>query len=252
MTQAEQKHSLSEIYPPLSEERIENICEDFSIKLPKKYTITDLPTDVTSKFSQIFIDKNLKSRSALKCRFLQYLQYSEELSALEVKEDSIETGNFKAEIILEDKKSKEQIWVFILDFCDLRTLSRLKTDLKRFLVKKKKKKYKNLSRIYLVCGKLARKIVTEKFYLSVSGKSILIDFFIEYEDPERPFNDDDILEIGTTRLKAFNFGSLDHLLDAIKKIKGKGKHKIIAQDPDGNRKKIWEGFLFPSQMLKNK
>jgi len=75
-------YKLSEVYPPLEKDRIEDFLEDYEkyddINLQKHKSLDDIPEKVQKLLKQVYIGGVLKNKPAIKARFLQYKLYSDE------------------------------------------------------------------------------------------------------------------------------------------------------------------------------
>ena len=45
---------------------------------------------------------------------------------------------------------------------------------------------------------------------------------------------------------------MEDVLSVVKKEKGKGKYKIFKKNLNGIKDKIWEGLIFPKELLNSK
>ena len=254
---------LENIYPPLRKEIILEFLDEYKgnndFLLPKDFSLKGLPINIKNLLNQVYITKTLKIKEALKARFLQYMQIDEFLSNLEIKNKNIQIRNDEIDYILYSPKFEKYFFVFIIDLFDKKELSRITSILieyqkeydKSIKSKKKSTQRENyeIEEIFLICGKIERQFARNLDFIEVNSKKIKISLFMEYTDPDRPFEDDEMIIIDDLKFFGFNFGSLNDLLSIIKKEKGRGRYTIYKENHQGFKNKVWEGLIFPRELM---
>ena len=247
---------LINIYPELNEKKIKQLLDDYKennkIEIPKDLALNKLPKEVEILLHKVFITHKLKIKSAIKARFLQFIEYQENYDQLTIIDQNFNFQNILVDLIFEDKRDGKVIlakFVEILDKQSLKEIQRFFTLLFSENIKDFGKIETHIKKIYLVCGQIDRKVLNLLESIKFASDSIQTEFFIEYTDPERPFNDIDRILINDKVYFGFNFGSIEDILSLIKKEMGKGKYIVFCEDDQGQREIIWEGIIFPKSLL---
>jgi hypothetical protein len=259
-----EEFQLDEIYPPLTFDKIEELVsdqsEDLKKQLKEKLDFEVLNPESQFYLKQVFIDRKAKSKGAIKARFIQYMESSEEFKDHDIISKNVHRPDFTIDLILENYDF-DKIWVFVFDYLDRLTFALIENAIKKEILdltnssKENQKTGEELAipkEIFFICAKLERRVGVEKDAIKIDSLTIPISYFIEYQDPDRIFDDADWIIIDDLKFRGFNFGSVDNIVNAIKNVKGKGEYKIEAESPNGERKVIWEGILFPGEFFKKK
>jgi hypothetical protein len=251
---------LEEVYPPLTKEKVNDFLSEYGkpteFQIAKNSTFSNIPKDLENLLTQVFIKKNIKNLAAIKARFAQYFEYSDFFSKYEILEKNKKSKNIKIDWILKNTSTEEFTWIISTEILDQTELTRIKNSLIGLYKdneeknKKQNQMFENLKDIYLICGKIDRKITDESEFLEINSHQIIISYFFEYSDPNRLFEDEDLIIVDELKIRGFNFNSLEDILSLIKKIKGKGNYTVIKENKIGIRKIIWQGFIFPKELLR--
>jgi hypothetical protein len=251
--------SPDEIYPDLSLEAVSNFISEYDqtlfskLKGVKKFE--DIPTEIKDVLNQVYISKNLKTITAIKARFIHYMQFAEELNDFNITHRNAQANNLKIDLVLHHNARDEVIWVLVLDYFDRLTYKSLEKSLVEIIKSaasvsdKKNPASKIPDEILLVCGKVDRRLAVDKSVIQHENVNVKLSYYIEYLETARPFEDDDYILIEDLKIRGFNFNSMDFLLNVVKKILGKGQYSIKCETPQGEKKTIWEGILFPKEIF---
>jgi len=250
--------SPDEIYPDLSLEAVQNFISEYDQTLAQKLKsvkkFEDIPTEIRDVLNQVYISKNLKTVTAIKARFLQYLPFAEELADYSIKNRNVQANNLKVDLILKHNSREEQLWVLVLDYFDRLTYKTIEKGIIDIIQKRNSEDKKNPAitvpdELLLVCGKIDRRLAVDKSVIQSDNINVKLSYYIEFLDTNRPFEDDDFILIEDLKIRGFNFNSMDFLLNVVKKNLGKGQYSIKIETPQGEKKTIWEGILFPKEIF---
>jgi predicted HTH domain antitoxin len=247
---------LTNIYPKLNEKKIKQLLEDYKksnkVEIPKDLALSTLPEEIERILHKVFITQKLKVKSAIKARFLQFIEYQENYDQLTIIDQNFNFQKILIDLIFEDKRDGKVILTKIVEILDKQSLK----EIQRFITLLSSENIKDLGKfedkikkIYLVCGQIDRKILNLLESIQTDSNSIQTEFFIEYRDLERPFKDTDRILINDQVYFGFNFGSIEDILSLIKKEMGKGKYIVFCENDQGQREIIWEGIIFPKSLL---
>jgi len=260
-------NAFTRIYPKIESDLVKKMIQDFNQmheqQLPSDDITDDLdPLDVEIKkvLYEVFVSQSLKSKFALKYRFLQYLDYSSKWEQFFVPQENVTIGELQVDLFLRDKNSDELTWVFFTEIITEKFIQQIRL------------KCGNISEISLddvpsrfifIAAKSYRDVdIDEPILLQGDQKhygKVPADLWIEDKEENRPFNDEDLLVIKDLELAAFNFGSLNDVLDVAKSTFGKGQYEIVripnffskfTQESSQEREIIWKGVLLPKDLFK--
>lgn len=244
---------IHEIFPPLTKDKIEQFFKEFKEDLDFKLEsekLEDLPETIKKSLYQTYVAKSLKTKAALKARFYQSLEFADEFKNIEILEEKVAVKGSNLDIVLDDKDSGNTIGCFIIELLDKNELNRIKKIIvDYFEVAENGGDLYDLDEIYLICGRIDRKIANEIESLDVDDKKVPISCFLEYHDSNRPFDDDDVIIIEDLKIYGFNFGSIEDILSMLKKTKGKGRYMIYVETKHGVRNLLWQGLIYPRELL---
>jgi hypothetical protein len=162
-------------------------------------------------------------------------------------------SNLTVDLVLEYSKIHQIIWILFFEYFDRMIYSQIVNLINNKATSNEDEEPIQLpNEIYFVCSRLERNIARENQTLHLQDKNIKLSYFIEYDDINRSFEDDDWLIVEDLKFRGFNFSSIDVFLNVLKKLKGKGQYSIIAVSSSGDTKVLWEGILFPKEFLKNR
>ncbi len=254
------KIGLDKVYPPLTKQKIEKFLDGYierdELKLPKDFELNNLPENIEKLLEQVYITKILKTKSAIQARFSQYSEYDHFFSNFDIKAENVKVDGGTIDLILKSKDSPLTIAVIICELLDNKKFAEITNLLIEYSKsqssqsgKKKVSKFIDYDEIHVVCGKIERKVIKDLKTVEIQSKKVQISFHLENIDPNRPFEDDETVIIEDLEFKGFNFGKLEDLLSIIKSVKGKGKYSIFKENYRGARKLIWEGLIFPRELL---
>ena len=250
------KYRMQDIYPQLDEKEVKEFLKEYQminkLDLPKNFSFNSMSSDIEKLLHKVYIRKNLKIKSAIKSRFLQFLNYNEECQVY-----SLIGRNFKLEtqlidLILQNQENEKISLAIIIDILDKQSVTkiqRLVTEVKNDSSTDFKQYQDKIEKIILVCGQINRKVLNTLNNVLLKDAGFEIEIFIEYKDPDRPFTDNDKIIIEGQEYLGFNFGSLDDILSLIKIEMGKGKYIVFCENEQGRRNILWEGIVFPQLML---
>lgn len=248
-----------EIYPDLSLDAVTNFLTEYDQTLASKMKsvkkFEDIPEDIKDVLNQVYISKNLKTITAIKARFIHYMPFAEELMEYEIAHRNIQANNLKIDLILHHKVNDDVIWVIVLDYFERLTYKSLEKSILDFIksagsiTDKKNPLSKIPDELLLVCGKVDRRLALDKSVIQFENINVKLSYYIEYLESSRPFEDDDYILIEDLKIRGFNFSSMDFLLSVIKKELGKGQYSIKCETPQGEKRTIWEGILFPKEIF---
>jgi hypothetical protein len=249
---------LETIYPPLNIGKIDKFLKEHlgegNYELPNKFNVEKFTPDVKKLLEDVYVNKNLKVRAAIKARFMQYMEFSSHFLDYTPIKKIEDGGEFELTHLLRNKKLNKNAGVFIVSIMNKKELNQIIKNLNdSHLVDDNGSKIK-LDEIFLVCGRLERTFAKNLDYIELDSHKMKLSFIVEYLDTNRPFEDDDILIINDDdfRIQGFNFGALEDVLSVIKKKLGRGKYIVWKEEHTGKRKQIWEGIIYPKELLKRK
>jgi hypothetical protein len=243
-----------QIIPELTIPKIQDFLKDHDKKLlakvPANAYVNSLPENIKLIIESVYVLKSLKTRAALKARFSQFLEYDEEF-----KNYKLETDNKDATIVNDINLVLKQnlgtqegrcIWVLFYEFFDMTSLSRLENAVR------KKVQGTLPDEIFLVCDKIERRAASDKEIIRTNNAVVNLVFVTEVQDHAKPFQDVDWIQVGESWMRGFNFDSVADIVNFIKSQLPKGKYVITAETPQGESKVLWEGLIFPKQLLHEK
>ena len=243
------------IYPKLNIRKIDTFLKEYlgegKYELPKKFDVEKFTPDIKKILEDVYVNKNLKVRAAIKARFMQYMEFSSDFLNYRPIKEINDDGEFELTNLLRNSKLNKNIGVFIVSVMNKKELNQIIKNLNDSQLVDDNGAKIQLDEIYLVCGRLERTFAKNLDYIELDSHKMKLSFLVEYLDTNRPFEDDDILIINDDdfRIQGFNFGALEDVLSVIKKKMGKGKYIIWKEEHTGKRKMIWEGIIYPAQLL---
>lgn len=253
---------IEEIYPSISLVDVDKFLKDYQyhseIDLKKIKTVSDLPNKIKDLLKQVYITKTLKDHSALKARFMQFIKTQEDSEKIDLIFLDDHEKRFCDVILKNSSKNKITACYFIevlnqKFFKDvINQIHQHNVDIEEKRTKKGKKSQnfkEKISNIALYCGKIDRKVATELERFKKENKDFTIECFLDFTSGSRPFADEDVIIIDDLEIKGFNFSSIDDILSVLKKEKGKGKYSIFRKNSKGFKEILWEGLVFPKQIL---
>ncbi len=247
---------LERVYPPLTREKIELFLNEHNYKenfqLPEELVLNELPPELSKLLEEVYVTKELKERTAIKARFKQYIEISSNFMDYALIESFDNTDEHSVCYIYQHKKTKKNLAIYIVEVMDKQTLNQIIKNLNDGQIKKLIGKNILFDELFLVCGRLERTFAKNLEYIELESHKMVLSFFIEFLDTNRPFEDDDLLIIDDFIFYGFNFGSLEDILSVIMSKKGKGKYIVWKEEHTGKKKNIWEGIIYPKDLLKNK
>jgi hypothetical protein len=258
------KYNLEDVYPKLGYHEIHEFLKDSdkidTYQIDQNIELAQVPKNLEKLLSQVYISKKLKNRAAIKARYHQYLELNKIDHPFNITASDVQIGKLNIDLIMEDDKTGEVAWVFISEYLDKKQILNIKNQITIIFENpdeftgsdEKIKELLDLDFIYLVCGKMDRKVINDLGALEIPSEKVPVSCFLEYLDPNRPFDDDETIIVDDLKLSGFNFGSIDDILSIIKEKKGKGKYTIYALDSNGFQRNIWEGLIFPKKILNHK
>ncbi len=250
-------YEITDIFPPLSTKWVKGIIQEYDEKLAGQITETmsleNLPDTVKIILKKIFITKTLNNPIALKARFKQVLEFRPEFKNKFLVTSNLSAGgSFNADFVYEDNDDDDIIWVTFIDYFDKMALGHLQKSVLDILEKEKKNEdIETPTDLYIVCGKIDRKIARENSLIRIENSSIRLSYLIEFQEEERKFTDHDLILINDLKIRGFNFGSTEEIINYLKSKMGPGKYQVLAETESGETVSIWEGILFPKQLLSN-
>ncbi len=242
---------LDQVVPELTIPTITEFIQDHNkellIHLPTSMKNAQFPDNVKRLLESVYILKTLKTKAALKARFLQFVDYWEEFANCVIvkKNDDILQINDTC-LVLKQKTPEKSIWVLFYEYLDQTTMSRLENALLT------KVKGSLPDEIFLVYDKIERQAASQKDIIRSKNAAMKIVYFSEYRDPNRPFQDMDWIQVGDQKVRGFNFDSVADILNFLKSKAEKGKYSISAESAQGETTILWEGLIFPKELLKNR
>ena len=252
------EYSLEDVYPQISMDNVKEFLEDYQkfdkVDIKKHKSLDDLPDEIQRLLKQVYITKNLKSKEAIKARFSRYMQSNKFFNNREILEKGKGNEELNIDMIFKNSQSGISEALFILDVLDKNKLKRIEKIINSYNEKINEKKSKSdntnsIQIVFLICGRINRTVAEDLERYQSGLKDFKLKVFLEFEDSEKNFEDDDLIIVEDFEIKGFNFGSLEEVLSLIKNEKGKGKYTIYAQDSRGFKKVIWEGYVFPKKIM---
>lgn len=246
------------IYPKLNIGKIDVFLKEYlgegNYELPSKFNVEEFTADIKNILEDVYVNKNLKCRAAIRARFMQYMEFSSHFLDYRPIKKIQSANEFEITNLLWNRKLDKTIGVFIVSVMNKKELNQIIKNLNDSQLFDDNGAKIYLDEIYLVCGRLERTFAKNLDYIELDSHQMKLSFIVEYLDTNRPFEDDDILIINDDdfRVQGFNFGSLEDVLSVIKKNMGKGKYIVWKEEHTGKRKQIWEGIIYPKELLKNK
>ncbi|MHA1729002.1 MAG: hypothetical protein ACTSWY_09745 [Promethearchaeota archaeon] len=244
---------LEKIYPPLTKEKVNALLQDYlgidNSEPIEDFSLEELSIEKKEILEKVYVTKEMNNRTAIKARFLQYMEYSSHFFEYNIIKTFNHTDEDKISIILRHKNLYKNIGIIFISIMNKKALNQIIKNLNAEKIIDKNGKNVQISGLFLVCNKLERTFAKNLEYIELESHRIDLSFFIEFLDTNRPFENDDFLIIDDLKLNGFNFGALDDVLSVIKKVKGKGKYIVWKEDHSGKRKNIWEGIIYPRQLL---
>ncbi len=158
------------------------------------------------------------------------------------------------DLVIKNSATNQLFWVLFFDFFDKNARNRVNELISQKIIELSLASIpKTLPNgLLLICDRLERRIAKDFQKIDVAPNTIPVYYFIEYEDPDRPFTDNDWIIVDDLKFRGFNFGSMDDILAVLKGRKGKGRYSIEKINPSGEREIIWEGLLFPNELFNKK
>ncbi len=174
---------------------------------------------------KIFISKELNDRKAIKWRLYKYLKYTKKMNIESIKLD-LESNDI--DFGVQDKDDK----IIFITCCDTLDLSLYMETINNIIT------YGTVSniepdRVIIATNKTFRNIpINEAFNLK--QKTIYPELWVEYMDPEKNFNGEDLIivmlnDVEQFKIAGFNFGDIQDLLDYIYKMSDGGQIAIFRQ-----------------------
>jgi hypothetical protein len=244
---------IQEIFPPLTKEKIERFFKEFREEADFKLEsdkLEDLPESKKKVIYQTYVAKSLKTKDALKARFYQSLECFDDFKNIEILEEKIEIKGDIVDLLLDDKDSGNTVCCFIIELLDRNELNRVKKIVSDYIeLAENGGDLYDIDEIYLICGRIDRKIGNDIEFINLNGKKLSINCYLEYFDFNRPFNDEDLIIIEDMKIYGFNFGSIEDILSMIKKTKGKGRYMVYVETKHGVRNLLWQGLIYPREIL---
>jgi hypothetical protein len=254
---------LSDVYPPIKPLHIRKLLEEnnHSIEISDEELrdLKKIPEKVEKLIRQVFINKTLKNKAALKARFLHFMDYSDLFRDRYVLAQDFTQNDISIDMILENDLKKQNEGLFFVDLLDKKSFLKIRRMVEKFngLIKAKEPisclsedEYSEIKNVLLICGSIDRTVANDLEQIAIEEKEIHYQYFLEFHDSNRSFNNEDIILIGDLEIKGFNFSCVDDIISLVKKIKGKGKYTIYAINPQGFKSIVWEGYIFPKQIEK--
>lgn len=244
------------IYPKLNIGKIDVFLQEYlgegNYELPSKFNVEEFTADIKKILEDVYVNKNLKCRAAIRARFMQYMEFSSHFLDYRPIKKIQSANEFEITNLLWNRKLDKTIGVFIVSVMNKKELNQIIKNLNDSQLFDDNGAKIYLDEIYLVCGRLERTFAKNLDYIELDSHQMKLSFIVEYLDTNRPFEDDDILIINDDdfRVQGFNFGSLEDVLSVIKKNMGKGKYIVWKEEHTGKRKQIWEGIIYPAELLK--
>ena len=124
------KTKLNEIYPPISSEEtkrlLSEIDPEIGLTLPDQFEFEELPDDAVKIIYQIYILKALNTIPALKARFIQFLEISDEFENFSVLGSEYLSENEKdIDLVIKNSATNQLFWVLFFDFFDKNARNRV-------------------------------------------------------------------------------------------------------------------------------
>jgi hypothetical protein len=259
-------NSIARIYPNVDSDLVKKMVTDYNRmheqQLPNDEFSDDLDQldgEIKNVLYDVFVSQSLQSKFALKYRFMQYLDYSSTWEQFFVPQENVMVGDFQVDFFLRDKNSDDLYWVFITEIITEKYLQQIRRECENV----PEIPADNIpSRIVFLAAKSYRDVgIDEPIILQGTAKrygKVPIDVWIEDKEINRPFNDEDLLIVNNLELAAFNFSSLNDVLDAVKSTFGKGQYEIVripnffskfARKGSQEKETIWKGILLPKELF---
>ena len=249
------KYTLQDIYPPLDIKEVKEFLKEYQmvnkLDLPSDFSFDSMGNNIETLLHKVYIRKNLKIKSAIKARFLQYLAYNEEYQAYKLIGRNFKLESQLIDFILQNRDNEKITLVIIVDILDNQSVTkiqRLVTEVINDSSTSFSQYQGKIEKITLVCGQINRKVLNTLNNV-LKDVGFEIEILIEYKDPDSSFTDNDKIIIEDQEYGGFNFGSLDDILSLIKKEMGKGKYIVFYENEQGRRDILLEGIVFPKLML---
>ncbi len=262
--------NLEYVFPKLElpwiKRMVENYNEMHEAELPscsKISSLVELDEKIQKVLHDVFVSRSLTSHFALKYRFLGFVKYSNTWNKFETVEDGGSFGEVHPDLILKDPLDKSLIWVFFNEIFDEKILRNFRTMCAG--VRGNAKADDVASKIVFISGKSHREITDDgPITIKIAGNqnlswSVPFEIWIEENNSERPFNDEDLLIVKDQEFAGFNFSSINDFLDVIKSTFGYGQYEIkrvsnffgLRNANKSNEKEtIWKGIIFPKKIFK--
>ncbi len=262
--------NLEYVYPKLELPWIKRMVEDYNemhdTELPscsKISSIGDLDEKIQKVLYDVFVSHSLASHFALKYRFLGFMKYSNTWNKYETVEDGDSFGEVHPDIVLQDPSDKSLIWVFFNEIFDENILRSFRTTCGG--VRGSANADYVASKIVFISKKSHREITEDDpIIIKIAENqnqswSVPFEIWIEENNSERPFNDDDLLIVKDQEYAGFNFSSINDFLDVIKSTFGNGQYEIIRvsnffgsrnANKSNEKEIIWKGIIFPKKFFK--
>jgi len=223
--------------------KLKNIGDDYD----NIDSLKSLKTSQLKSLYQIFISREDNSNFAVKWRFYQYFKYVRGFIIEKFQINVSRESNDNLDFVIEMEED-ELTYVVCYDILDLTNFESGVQAIKKY----SKKTGKTPNRVIFAAYKTYRNIPLEKD-LVINDLDISPEIWVEWNDEERPFGDEDLLLVGDTELKitGFNFTSTEDLLDYVYENSDGGQISIYVQknylseisDEVQDVELIWKGIM---------
>lgn len=254
---------LTDVYPPIKPLHIRTLLEENNrstdLSDDDLEDLKKVPENVEKLIRQVFINKTLKNKAALKARFLHFIEYSDLFLNRDILAQNFNQNDVSIDMIIFNSKNNQNEALYFIDILDKKSFLKIRRMTEKFngLIKIKEKisclteeRYSEIQNVLIICGSIDRTIANEIEQIQNEEKSVQYHYYLEFNDSNRTFSNEDTILIGDLEIKGFNFSCLDDVIALVKKVKGKGKYTIYAINPQGFKNILWEGYIFPKQIEK--
>ncbi|MHA2181172.1 MAG: hypothetical protein ACXAAH_07095 [Promethearchaeota archaeon] len=213
----------------------------------KKGDLSKLNLEQLKTLFQIFISRELNSRSAVKWRFYQNIKYNSEFNVKSVKVNQDRNPDGQIDFIIETSEN-EVLLASCHDILELNNFNKVVAEIINYAKKE------NLlpDQIIFAANKSFRNIPLET-PIKIVSTEVIPSLMIEWTEENKPFKRKDLLIVNDSELKlaGFNFISTDDLLNYVYKHTNGGQISIFRQfdfytevsEDDPEVELIWKGIM---------